>query len=465
MTRADVAAIILAAGKGTRMKSDLPKGLHPIMGLPIVEWIVRAVRESGVSKIVVVIGHGADRMQESLAHLGVEFAFQTEQLGTGHATLQAQARLSGHKGPILILPGDTPLLTAAEISKLVDAHLSTEASATMLTTIVNDPTGYGRVIRDGSGSVAGIVEDKDATPEQSTVCEVNPAMYVFNSEPLWSILPSLSNRNAQGEYYLTDMIGALIAAGHHVAAVAATEPECVAGINDRWQLAELSAVLRKRILRRHAMAGVAIADPDLCWIGPDVELAEDVVIEPGTILIGKTQVGRGSVLGPNSRVSDSIIGSDCTVLMSHLNSAILEDGVRCGPFANLRPGTILRKGVRIGNFVEVKNAEIGAGTSASHLSYLGDATVGAHANIGAGTITCNYDGFEKHRTIIGDGAFIGSNSTLIAPLEIGKGAMIAAGSTINRNVAADALGIGRKEQEVREEWAKRWRQRRADRSK
>jgi len=465
MTRPDVAAIILAAGKGTRMKSDLPKGLHTIMGIPLVECIVRSVRRAGIDRIVMVIGHGADKMKSLLAHLGVEFVEQSPQLGTGHATMQARAVLADHPGPILVLPGDTPLLTEAEIGSLADAFFAADAAAGLLTFTAPDPTGYGRIIRDAEGKVFGIVEEKDASAEQRRIVEVNPAMYIFSAEALWDALPKLSNANAQGEYYLTDTIGLLAAEGNSVVAVRVDDPDVVAGVNDRWQLAQLSSALRRRILMAHALAGVTLADPDTTWIGPDVELASDVRIEPSTILMGRTTIGAGSTIGPNTRVSDSKIGSNCTILMSHLNSAVVEDDVRCGPFANLRPGTILRRGVRIGNFVEVKNAELGEDVSASHLSYLGDSTIGARSNIGAGTITCNYDGFDKNRTEIGEEAFIGSNSTLIAPVHIGNGAFVAAGSTINRDVPSDAMAIGRSQQEVKEEWAKRWRQRKADRSK
>ncbi|MBV6459728.1 MAG: Bifunctional protein GlmU [Fimbriimonadaceae bacterium] len=463
MTRRDVAAIILAAGKGTRMKSDLPKGLHPIMGLSIVECIVRSVRKAGIDRIVVVIGHQAELMEYQLAHLGVTFAHQSPQLGTGHAAMQARDALAGHNGPVMVLPGDTPLITEAEIGALVDAYLESAAAAAMLTFEAKDPSGYGRIIRDPNGHVAGIVEERDASSEQRKIQEVNPAMYIFTGTELWETLPKLSNSNAQGEYYLTDAIGAIAGSGKRVTAVS-VDPDSVAGVNDRWQLAQLSSVLRMRLLKTHALAGVTIADPETTWIGPDVELSPDVCIEPSTILMGRTSIGAGSTIGPNTRVVDTRIGMNCIILMSHLNSAVVEDDVRCGPFANLRPGTILRKGVRIGNFVEVKNAELGEQVSASHLTYLGDSTIGARSNIGAGTITCNYDGFDKNRTEIGEGAFIGSNSTLIAPVHIGNGAFVAAGSTINRDVPADAMAIGRSQQEVKEEWAKRWRQRKAERS-
>ncbi|MCB8933233.1 MAG: bifunctional UDP-N-acetylglucosamine diphosphorylase/glucosamine-1-phosphate N-acetyltransferase GlmU [Fimbriimonadaceae bacterium] len=455
-----VAGIILAAGKGTRMKSDLPKGLFAACGVPMVELIGRAMRGAGIDRPVVITGHRGELLREAFGDR-YEYAVQEQQMGTGHAAMMARDVLAHHVGPVVVTPGDTPLLTAEALNGLIETHLREGAECTMATVTFEDPTGYGRVLRDSDGVACQIVEEKDATPEQRRLKEVCVSVYCFSGPTLFRLLPTLSTDNAQGEYYLTDMIGAVYKDGGRVATHAFEEAETMLGVNDRWQLAQASAILRSRILRKHALNGVTIVDPTNTYIGFDVEIGTDTTIQPMTNIEGSTVIGEGCEIGPNTRVEDSTIGRGCTVLMSHLARAVLKDRARCGPYANLRPGAVLGEDVKVGNFVEIKNATLGPKSSVSHLTYIGDAEVGARTNVGAGTITCNYDGFAKHRTVIGEDAFIGSNTTLIAPLKIGDGAFVAAGSVINKEVPANALAVGRSRQEVREEWAAHWREKKA----
>jgi bifunctional UDP-N-acetylglucosamine pyrophosphorylase / glucosamine-1-phosphate N-acetyltransferase len=455
----NLAGIILAAGKGTRMKSDLPKGLHAVCGLPIVEWIGRAMRGAGVERPVAVVGHGGDLICDALGG-GYDYVWQREQLGTGHAALMARELLCDHRGPVVVAPGDTPLLTADALAHLAQRQVETGAGCVVATFRLSDPTGYGRIVRAADTSIRSIVEHRDATPAQLELHEVNPSVYCFDAAVLWDVLPALSNANSQGEYYLTDAIEAIVANGGRVEADLFEDSDLFLGVNDRWQLAEAETALRRRILRRHALEGVTLADPSTTFVGPDVTIGPDTRIEACTEIHGRTTVGAGCRIGPFTRIEDSQIGAGCVILMSQVAQVRMETNARCGPYAHLRPGTVLGEGTRIGNFVEVKNANLAAGVSANHLAYVGDAEVGARTNIGAGMITCNYDGFSKHRTVIGAGAFIGSNSTLVAPVNIGDGAVIAAGSTITHDVPEDALGIGRSRTEIKEGWASQWRKRR-----
>lgn len=464
MPSVPVAAIILAAGKGTRMKSDVPKVLHPLCGASMAEHVGRAMRAAGVRKPVLVIGHMGDMLRARLGEEQFAYAWQHEQLGTGHAALMARNALASHKGPVFVMPGDVPLIRPETLEALLETHLREGAAATLATVDMDDPTGYGRILRSPEGWVLGIVEEKDCTPEQKAMREVNPSVYVFDSEALFDVLPKLGRQNAQNEYLLTDAIGVLASLGKKVVAVKGKDPVEYWGINDRWQLALAAKEMRRDLVRRHALAGVTIVDPDTTFIAADVEIDADVTIEPMTILEGKTRIAVGSVIGPSSRVLDSVVGEGCHVLMSHLNQAVLGSKVKVGPFANLRPGAVLLDGVKVGNFVEVKNAQIGDRSSLSHLTYCGDAQVGSGVNIGAGTITCNYDGFEKHLTRIEDGAFVGSNSTLVAPVVVGANSMIAAGSTVTQDVPPDSLALGRARQESKPEWASRWRENKRRRS-
>lgn len=437
------------------MKSDLPKGLHPVCGLPMVELIGRAMKAAGIERPIIVIGHRGELLRDALGD-SYDYAWQRDQQGTGHAAMMAAHGLQGHKGPVVIAPGDTPLLSSDVIASLMAAHIELGNKCTVASSIVADPKGYGRVLRNENGRVRKIVEDKDATPEEKAVNEVNAGIYCFDCATLLNILPKLQKANSQGEYYLTDAVEAVANMGQADATVF-EDPEMLMGVNDRWQLAQADKALRTRILRGHALNGVTLMDPDTTYIGADVEIGAESIIEPSTMLIGKTRIGERCQVGPFTRIRDSVVGDGCYVYLSHLTHATLHDGVKVGPFANLRPDAILEKAVRIGNFVEVKNSTLAEGAKANHLAYIGDSSVGVDTNIGAGTITCNYDGFLKHRTQIGNNVFVGSNSTLVAPLTIEDGAMIAAGSVVTCDVPTDGMAIGRSRTEVKEGWAARWR--------
>lgn len=453
-----VAGIILAAGKGTRMKSEMPKGLHAVLGLPMVELIGRAMKAAGVGRPILVIGHGGDQIQQALGD-GYAYAWQHEQRGTGHAAMMAAALLKDHDGPVLVAPGDTPLLSAETLKELIVRHGESGCRCTLATSIVEDPTGYGRIVRDERGSVRAVVEHKDCDPEQLEIHEVNAAVYCFDARTLLEVLPRLGNANASGEVYLTDAVEAIYRSQNWVEAVVVNDPEMLMGVNDRWQLAQAETAMRRRVNRRHALAGVTLVDPDSTTIGIDVQIGPDTILEPNTYLQGETVIGRACRIGPCTKIKSSKLGDEVNVYFSQIVEADLEDGVKVGPYANIRPGTILGKKAKIGNFVEIKKSTLGEGTAVSHLTYIGDAAVGSATNIGAGTITCNYDGYSKHRTTIGDHVFVGSNSTLVAPLAIADGAMIAAGSVVTHNVPADALALGRARQEVKEGWVSPWRKR------
>lgn len=442
------------------MKSELPKCLHEVCGLPMVEHVVRAMRGAGVERPVVVVGHGAELVEKALGS-GCDYALQAEQQGTGHAVMAARGLLGGHEGPLLVAAGDTPLLSAETLAGLVEAQKSTGAAATLATFTLEDPFGYGRIVRK-NGKVAAIVEQKDCDDDEAAIDEVNAAVYCFDGGTLFSELPRLQNENAQREYYLTDIVARLVGEGLGVEAVVFDDESEFLGVNDRWQLAEASFLMRLSILGEVAANGVTVVDPGSTHVGADVEIGPDTTILPGCVIEGKTKIGSRCQIGPSCWIKDSVIGDSCRVFMSHMDQATMEAGSRCGPFSNLRPGARLGSQVKIGNFVEVKNADLAQGVSVSHLTYIGDANVGEGSNVGAGTITCNYDGFTKSRTEIGKGVFVGSNSTLVAPVKIGDGAFVAAGSVVTKDVPEDALAVGRSRQENKEQWAKSWRKRKTD---
>lgn len=453
-----IAAIILAAGKSTRMRSKIPKPLHPVCGLPMTAHIIRACRNAGAERIVVIVGHEAEAVKAGLGD-SVEYALQETQRGTGDAAKAAESLLGDWQGTILIIAGDAPLLRTETLSALLAHHHVKQAQATLLTAILDDPTGYGRVIRNADGSVARIIEEKDATLEQKAIKEWFPSFYAFQGQALWESLAKVTPNNAQNEYYLTDTIGILVGQGASIEAIPTSDVREVLGINNRVQLAEAGAHLRERILTDLMLAGVSIPDPSSTYIDADVSIGQDTTIYPNTHLHAGTVIGEDCHIGPLCIIRNTQIGNNVKIVASQITDSTLEDDVKVGPFAHLRPKTYLGKGVKIGDFVETKNARFAPKSQASHLSYIGDAEVGEGTNIGAGTITCNYDGFMKYRTVIGAGAFIGSHSTLVAPIEIAAGAITAAGSVITENIPADALGIGRARTTVKPEWARTFRAR------
>jgi bifunctional UDP-N-acetylglucosamine pyrophosphorylase/glucosamine-1-phosphate N-acetyltransferase len=452
-----IAGIVLAAGKGTRMKSERPKALTPLLGLPLTAYVLRALQDAGVSPIIVVVGHGAEQVQAALGD-GYLYALQTEQLGTGHATMQAMPHLPEGITRVVVAAGDAPLVTPEAIRSLMEHHRSTGAQATVATTLLDDPTGYGRIVRDGQGRILGIVEERDALPEQRAIREVCTSFYCFEVCVLREALPRLNNLNAQGEYYLTDVIGIIAQSGGTVEAWCSPDPTLLMGVNNRWELAQAAQVLRMRLLKRLCLEGITIVDPATTYIDATVQIGHDTTIEPNTYLRGKTSIGAGCTIGPDLYLEDTQVGDGCRLFRSHIVGATIESDVSVGPFAHLRAGTVLKRGARIGDFVEIKNTEVGEETKVLHLTYLGDATVGKRSNIGAGTITCNYDGVRKHRTEIGDEVFVGSHATLIAPLKIGNGAYIAAASPITDDVPPDALAIARCYQTIKEGWARKRRE-------
>ncbi len=454
------AAIILAAGRSTRMRSKMPKMLHPLCGLPMTAHVIRACRGAGVERIVVVVGHEAHAVKAGLGD-EVEYALQAQQRGTGDAVKAAHNLLADWPGAILVLAGDVPLLRGETLASLRAKHAQSGAGVTLLTAFMDDPAGYGRVVRDAAGQVTGIVEHKDADDAQRQIKEWNPSLYAFRGASLWAALEQIQPANAQGEYYLTDTVGVLARQGERIEALAVADAQAALGVNTRVELAACDAILRARLLTAHMLAGVSITDPASAYIDVDVTIGQDTVIEPNTFIKRGTTIGEDCVIGPNSRIENSRIGQGVRVLASYVAGSILEDGAKVGPFANLRAGSHLGKNVKVGDFVEVKNSILHDGAQASHLAYIGDAEIGEQTNIGAGAITCNYDGYRKHRTQIGKRAFIGSHSTLVAPLTIGDGAFIAAASIITQDVPADALAIARPQTLTRAGWAAQYHARQA----
>ncbi len=446
-------AIILAAGEGTRMNSELPKVAHEVLGVPIINHVVDAAREAGVERIVVVTGHKAEVVEALLP--GLEFARQNEQHGTGHAVMCALEAVGELTGPVVVLAGDVPLLRAETISRLVEARESVDAACIVLSARFPDPTGYGRIIRSESGAVTGIIEHKDLPPGLLGIDECNVGSYCFDGATLSAHLHRLEATNVQAEYYLTDLVALFASEGLGVDAVITEDTDESHGVNSRVQLAEVTRVLQGRINERHMLAGATIIAPQLTWIGPHVQIGRDVVIEPMTFLVGEVSVGDRAHLGPNTRITDSTIAQDSRIDSSIVIGASVGIGACVGPNAYLRPGAVLKAGAKAGTNVEIKNSVVGEGSKVPHLSYIGDATIGSGVNVGAGTITCNYDGVRKHRTVIEDDVFIGSDTMLVAPVRIGKGAITGAGSAISRDVPAGALGIERAEQRTVEGFVER----------
>ncbi len=453
------AAIVLAAGKGTRMKSTLPKVLHPVAGAPMIHHPIAALSSLAPESVVVVIGYGRDEVKGALSSRRVRFAVQESQRGTGHAVLCGLNPLAGFKGDVLILSGDVPLITGATLKAFLKFHRRSGANPpviSLITTELENPAGYGRVIRDENGAVFAIVEDKDCDVEHKKINEVNSGIYLVDAGFLSTNIKKLGTRNAQGEYYLPDLISIAARSGHHVSALTHLDPQEVMGINNRVELATANRVMRMRTLERLMLSGVSVVHPEATYIDSTVKIGVDTVIHPGAHITGRTVIGSRSSIEAGAMIHDSIIGDASTIkAYSVIESTKAGKAVVIGPFARLRPGARLAEGVRVGNFVEVKKSVIGKGSKANHLSYIGDAVIGSGVNIGAGTITCNYDGVSKHLTRIGDRAFIGSDTQLVAPVKVGKGAYVGSGTTVTRNVPAGALVITRAEERVIEGWADR----------
>lgn len=442
----NIFAVILAAGQGTRMKSKLYKVLHPVCGKPMVQHVVDHIQTLDVNRIVTVVGHGAETVQEQLGDKS-EYVLQAKQLGTAHAVQQAEAILSSEEGTTLVICGDTPLIRPETMQALFEHHQAKKAKATILTAVAEDPTGYGRILRGEHGQVEQIVEQKDATAAQQLVTEINTGTYCFDNKMLFETLKLVKNDNAQGEYYLPDVIELLQKQAEIVEAYVIEDFEETLGVNDRFALAQAETLMRARINERHMRNGVTIVNPAATYISSDAVIGCDTVVQPGSMIEGATVIGEGCLIGPNTQIVDSRIGDRTSIHTSVVRESTIADDTAIGPFANIRPLSDIGSHVKIGNFVEVKKSTLGDDTKVSHLSYIGDAEVGNNVNIGCGSITVNYDGKNKFQTIIEDDVFVGCNSNLVAPVKVGKGSFIAAGSTITKEVPEDALAIARARQE------------------
>ncbi|MBZ5611470.1 MAG: bifunctional UDP-N-acetylglucosamine diphosphorylase/glucosamine-1-phosphate N-acetyltransferase GlmU [Acidobacteriia bacterium] len=455
MMQTPVTVVILAAGLGTRMKSRKAKVLHRAGGKALVEHVVATALElAPAERIFVVVGHQAEEVRKAVATPGVGFIEQKEQKGTGHAVMVGREALAGLGGYLMILYGDSPLLRAETLKHLIEAAAAGDAAGVLLTARMADPTGYGRVIRDARGGVAAIVEQKACTPEQLAIREANMGIYCYRADLFWKHVDEIRTDNPAQEYYLTDMVEILNRAGHHVDAMPIDDEREVLGINTRLELAEVDRLLRERKLRALMLGGVTIEKPETVTVDAAVSIGMDTVIEPFAQILGRTTIGENCRIGACSIVRDSELADEVVIgAFTIVVTSLLERGAQAGPFTRLRMENHLGEGAYVGNFVELKKTRMGAKSKASHLAYLGDSQIGARVNVGAGTITCNYDGFGKHPTKIGDRAFIGSNSTLVAPIEIGEGAYVAAASVVTEAVPPDALAIGRARQVIKAEWA------------
>lgn len=444
--------LILAAGKGTRMKSDMPKVIHKVNGIPMITKIIDTLSGLNPEENILILGH---KKEEVLKVVGenCDYVLQIEQLGTGHAVIQAKEKLKGYDGDVMILCGDTPLLRESTLKSLYEYHKESGAVTTILTSIYENPFGYGRIVKE-DGLVKAIVEEKEASEEIKKIKEVNAGVYCFNSKELFKALDKIDNNNEKGEYYLTDVIGIQVSENKKVQSFILEDKMEILGVNSKVELTQAGKVLRDRKNRELMEEGVILIDPETTYVEESVKVGRDTVLYPGVVLQGKTVIGENCEIIGNSRIIDSVLGNNIRVESSVIEESILEDGVTMGPFAHIRPKSLLKEKVHIGNFVEVKKSTLEKGVKAGHLTYLGDAQVGENTNIGAGTITCNYDGVNKFKTVIGKDAFIGSDSMLVAPVNIGEKALIGAGSVITKDVPSNSLAVSRSKQIIKTDWRK-----------
>lgn len=444
-------SVILAAGMGTRMKSKMPKVLHTVCGKPLSKWVIDASKAAGADKVCAVVGHKAETVKEVLGDV-CEFALQAEQKGTGHAVMQAIDVIKNSKGEVVILNGDTPLITAETINKAIEYHKNNGNQATVITAILDDATGYGRIVRDNDGSVLKIVEQKDASEEEKKINEVNSGMYVFDAQSLVYALDKITPNNAQGEYYLTDTLEILLSAGKKIGGYAISDNDEIRGINDRVQLNEAEKIMQKRINEYHMRNGVTMRNPESVYIEGGVEIGNDTEICQNVTIKSGTKIGSDCVIGSGSMLDRAVIHDSVDVLSSVILESEVDEGTHVGPFAYIRPNCHVGKEVKVGDFVELKNSNIDDGTKISHLTYIGDSDVGKRVNFGCGTVTCNYDGKKKYRTTIGDDCFVGCNTNFVSPINVGDGVYIAAGSTITEDIPENSLSIARARQINKEGW-------------
>lgn len=444
-------SVILAAGMGTRMKSKMPKVLHKVCGKPLSKWVIDASEAAGADKVCAVVGHKAETVKEVLGDV-CEFALQAEQKGTGHAVMQAIDVIKNSKGEVVILNGDTPLITAETINKAIEYHKNNGNQATVITAILDDATGYGRIVRDNDGSVLKIVEQKDASKEEKKINEVNSGLYVFDAQSLVYALDKITPNNAQGEYYLTDTLEILLSAGKKIGGYAISDNDEIRGINDRVQLNEAEKIMQKRINEYHMRNGVTMRNPESVYIEDGVEIGNDTEICQNVTIKSGTKIGSDCVIGSGSMLDRAVIHDGVDVLSSVILESEVDEGTHVGPFAYIRPNCHVGKEVKVGDFVELKNSNIDDGTKISHLTYIGDSDVGKRVNFGCGTVTCNYDGKKKYRTTIGDDCFVGCNTNFVSPINVGDGVYIAAGSTITEDIPENSLSIARARQVNKEGW-------------